>query len=575
MIVSRSIHDAFAKQAAQTPEAVAVSAGDVTVTYRELDERANRLAHRLQSLGVGPEVPVAIALKRSPHVIVSFLAVLKAGGFYLPLHHDRPAERQQWIIEQTGARVLLVEDIPDQETPTAAHVISVTDPGLYELPATAPATDVHPGSLAYVMYTSGSTGRPKGVAVPHHNALALALDAGWDGGRHERVLMLAPHAFNVSTYEIWVPLLHGGTVVVPPDGPLSITELGRLLTEENITGVHLTAGLFRVVAEEAPENLSGVREVLTGGDVIAPAAVARVLEACPDTVVRAMYGATEATVFSTTSPMTAPYRAGRTVGVGSAMDGVTLHVLDERLDAVPPGTAGELYIGGTGVSRGYFGRPELTAERFVANPYAEGERMYRTGDLVRQSADGALEFIGRSNDQVKILGFRVEPAEIEAVVASYPGVAHTVVTAREADAGDKRLVAYVVTDGQDMDVNGLRDHARQLLPEYMVPSAVVEIEELPLTANGKVDRGALPTPDFSSSSAYKAPSTTVEKTLCAIFEQVLSADRVGVDDSFFDLGGHSLLAMRIVNRIRAELDKEVPPSALFNTPTVAGLARLV
>jgi acyl-coenzyme A synthetase/AMP-(fatty) acid ligase/acyl carrier protein len=368
-------------------------------------------------------------------------------------------------------------------------------------------------------------------------------------------------------------------VVVAPEGRLDVGTLRRLIAEDGITGLHVTAGLFRVVADEAPDTFAGVREVLTGGDVIAPGAVARVLQACPDTVVRALYGATEATVFSTSSPMTAPYRAGSTVAVGRAMDGVVLHVLDERLDPVPAGTVGELYIAGVGVARGYLGRADLTAERFVANPFdGAGERMYRTGDLVRRSVDGVVEFVGRAGDLVKILGFRVELAEIEAVLATYPGIADAAVVAREVEAGERRLVAYVVPDGDApdvLDVTALRAHVRDALPEYMVPAAFVVIDELPLTANGKVDRAALPLPTFESGSGYRAPQGPTEQILCEVFAEVLGVDQVGVEDSFFDLGGHSLLAMRLLNRIRAELGVELPISALFDTPTVAGLARAI
>jgi acyl-coenzyme A synthetase/AMP-(fatty) acid ligase/acyl carrier protein len=335
--------------------------------------------------------------------------------------------------------------------------------------------------------------------------------------------------------------------------------------------------LPRVSSVSWPECLVTVQEVLTGGDVISPGAVARVLESCPDTVVRAMYGATEATVFSTSSAMTAPYRAGITVPVGRALDGVELHVLDERLDKVPAGTLGQLYISGVGTARGYFRRPDLTAQRFVANPFSStGERMYRTGDFVRLSEDGVVEFAGRANDQVKVHGFRVELAEIESVLAGHPGVAHVAVVAREVQPGDKRLVAYAVAYG-DLDIAALRERARDALPEYMVPAAFIAIEKLPLTANGKLDRAALPVPEFDtvSQATYEAPSDSTQETLCTIFSEILNVQQIGVNDSFFDLGGHSLLAMRLISRIRSEFGVELPVSTLFNTPTVAGLARNV
>ncbi|HUZ25805.1 MAG TPA: non-ribosomal peptide synthetase [Streptosporangiaceae bacterium] len=575
--MSRTIHEIFSAQAARTPRATAISAGDIRLTYGELDERTNRLAHYLQSLGVGPDIPVAVLMRNSPEVVISFLAVLKAGGFYLPLHTAYPRDRQQWIMDHSGATVLLTDHAMRQcGTPAAMDVVIVAADPAAGSPRHAPQSQADGDTLAYAMYTSGSTGQPKGVAIGHADTVALALDPCWEGGRHRRVPMLAPHAFDVSVYEILVPLLHGGCVVVPPGGTLEIGGLRRFLKEQEITAVHLTAGLFRVVAEEAPDSLAGVREVLTGGDVIAPGAVARVLSVCPDLVIRALYGATEATVFSTHAPLTAPYVAATTVPLGRPMDGVETYVLDERLDRVPAGVVGELYLGGAGLARGYLGRPDLTAERFVANPFGgAGDRMYRTGDLVRCSGDDAMEFAGRASDMVKILGFRVELAEIEAVLSAYRGLAHVAVVARDAGMGDKRLVAYVVPEDDEPDPAELRDYVRQALPEYMVPAAFVVIGKLPLTANGKVDRDALPLPDFKSASAYTAPSDVTEEALCALFAEMLGLAEVGVEDNFFDLGGHSLLGMRLLSRIRAELGVELAISRLFDTPTVVGLARAV
>ncbi|GIH67787.1 non-ribosomal peptide synthetase [Sphaerimonospora thailandensis] len=578
---SLTIQGHFAEQVRRTPDAAAVSFGDIRLTYRELDERANRLAYRLLDLGVGPEDPVAVLMERSADLVVATLAILKAGACYLPLHSAYPMERMQRIMNSSGAAVLLTDEaMRGRGLPEAAQVVVATEIGTgggageetADPPVRDPDVETDPAQLAYVIYTSGSTGQPKGVAVTHRDVLGLALDRCWEGGRHERVLMVAPYAFNVSTYELWVPLLHGGEIVVAPPGELDVPLLRRLIAEAGITGVHLTAGLFRVVAEEAPDCLAGVREVLTGGDVIAPTAVRRVLDACPDLVVRAMYGATEATLFSTHSPMTAPFEADTTVPVGRAMDDVRLYILDERLDQVPAEVVGELYIAGRGVARGYHGRADLTAERFVADPFAgPGERMYRTGDLVRRTPEGLLDFVGRANDQVKILGFRVELAEVEATLAACPGLAHVAVVARENGQGDKRLVAYVVPVGAAPDVPALRAHARASLPEYMVPAAFVVVDVLPLTANGKLDRRALPEPDFESALTYRAPLNPRQEVLCSIYAEVLGVPRVGIDDSLFDLGGQSLLAMRLVSRIRTALGVTVPIGVLFDAPTVAGL----
>jgi amino acid adenylation domain-containing protein len=572
---SSTIQGRFAEQVGRTPDAIAVSRGDVRLTYRELDERANRLAHRLRRLGVGPEVPVAVLMERSIDVVVAFLGVVKSGGFYLPLHDSYPLDRMQWIMDQSGAPVLLADEVTrSRGLPTGAEVVLLDgESGLAAESTESPGVEIIPGQLAYVIYTSGSTGHPKGVAVTNKDVIGLVFDSIWDGGRHEKSLMIAPYAFNVSTYEFWVPLLHGGHIVVGPPGDLDVSVLGRLISSERVTGVHLTAGLFRVVAEEAPESLAGVREVLTGGDVIAPGAVARVLEFNPDIVIRAMYGATELTLFSTHSPMSAGYRASGVVPLGGPMDNIALHILDDRLAPVGAGTVGELYITGRGLARGYFGRADLTAERFVANPFgAPGERMYRTGDLMRRNADGLLEFVGRAGDQVKIMGFRVELGEIEAVLAKHPGLAHVAVVAKESSTGEKRLVAYVVPEAGEVDPAAVKAHATEALPEYMVPAAVVALDTLPLTPNGKVDRRALPEPDFENVTSYRAPVNARQEALCKVFADVLGVSQVGIDDSFFDLGGQSLLAMRLISRIRSTIGEELTIAVLFDIPTVAGLA---
>lgn len=572
---SETIKERFAEQVHRTPDAIAVSRDEQRLSYRELDERANRLANRLRRAGVGPEVPVAVLMTRSVDLVVALLGVVKSGGCYLPLHDSYPMERLQWIMEQSGAPVLLADETTlSRGLPTGAEVVLVPgEDGLAGESPDAPDVEIDPGQLAYVIYTSGSTGHPKGVAVENRDVIGLVFDSIWDSGRHARSLMIAPYAFNVSTYEFWVPLLHGGQIVVGPAGNLDVSVLGRLISTEGITGVHLTAGLFRVVAEEAPESLAGVREVLTGGDVIAPGAVARVLAANPGIVVRAMYGATELTLFSTHSPMSAGYEAAGVVSLGGPMDGVETRILDERLVPVADGAVGELYVTGRGLARGYFGRPDLTAERFVANPFgAPGERMYRTGDLMRRNADGLLEFAGRAGDQVKIMGFRVELGEIEAVLAKYPGVAHVAVVANESDTGEKRLVAYVVPESGEVAPAALKAHAAEALPEYMVPAAVVSLTSLPLTPNGKIDRRALPEPDFENVTPYRAPVGALQETLCAAFADILGVPQVGVDDSFFDLNGQSLLAMRLINRIRSTLGEELTMAVLFDLPTVAGLA---
>ncbi|WP_199819375.1 non-ribosomal peptide synthetase, partial [Streptomyces sp. NRRL S-378] len=572
-----SVHAAFAAQAQRTPEAIAVRCAGRELTYRELDERSSRLAHRLIGLGVTPEAPVAVLMERSVDLVVALLAVLKAGGFYLPLHSDSPRERMQWIVDETSAPVLLTDTgMRGRGLPRTPGVVTVDqDPVLAGLPTTDPGVTCSPEQLAYVMYTSGSTGRPKGVAVTHRDILDLVIDGMFGAGAHERVLLLASYAFDPSTYAFWVPLLNGGRTVITPEGDLTVAEIAHLITEEEITGLDITAGLFRIMAEEDPACFTGVREVITGGDLISPTAVRRVLDHCPDTTVRCAYGPTETTLFASQAPWTATDTVPAPVPVGRPLDGMRAYVLDDNLALAPTGVTGELYLAGAGLARGYHGRPDLTAERFLADPFGPaGSRMYRTGDLARWTGEGLIHFVGRTDTQVKIRGYRIEPAEIEAALAHHPGLAQVAVIAREDQPGDKRLVAYIVPEpGQDSgpDTAALRAHAAAHLPDYMIPSAFVPLEKLPLTTNNKIDHRALPAPEQQTTPTSRTPRTPREETLCHLFAETLGLPTVGIDDNFFTLGGHSLLATRLISRIRTTLKAELPLRTLFEAPTVATL----
>ncbi|WP_160310998.1 non-ribosomal peptide synthetase, partial [Streptomyces sp. 150FB] len=582
-----TLAELFEAQALRTPDAVALSvafAGDgEDLTYAELDARADALARELTKLGAGPEQAVAIWMERSAELVVTLLAVLKSGAFYVPLHDGYPVERCRLVVADCRARLLLTDrPAGAREFAGAARVVDIAATAAA---ATATAAAVgggaeegsgapaRPEGLAYVMYTSGSTGEPKGVAITHRDVVELALDGSWQSGQHERILLHAPHAFDISTYEVWVPLLTGGQVVVAPAEQIDAAALRNLLTQEKITSVHLTAGLFRVIAEQDPECFAGVREVLTGGDVVSPAAVQRVLDACPGTGVRVLYGPTEITLCATRYEVPAGVAVGGSVPIGRPMDNTRVYVLDAGLSPVPTGVAGELYVAGAGLARGYVGRAGVTAERFVADPFGPaGSRMYRTGDLVKWAAGGVLEFVGRADAQVKVRGFRIEPGEIEAVLAGHDQVAQAVAIVREDQPGEKRLVAYVVpVAGVDVDTVALRARLTGGLPDYMVPSAFVTLGVLPLTPNGKLDRRALPAPEFGADGSGRAPRTPREALLCGLFAEVLHVPSVSIDDSFFELGGDSILSIQLVARARAA-GVLFSSRDVFERKTVAALA---
>ncbi|CAL9623131.1 Tyrocidine synthase 3 (plasmid) [Streptomyces sp. enrichment culture] len=573
-MVPTSIHERFAAQVRRTPDAVAVSSSGGELTYRRLDERANRLAHHLLRSGVRPEDPVAVLMERSVDVVVAILAVLKAGACYLPLHSAHPLPRMQRITDLAGSPVLLTDRVMRERglPRTRLVVLPAEDEAVAAAPATDPAVAVDADRLAYVIHTSGSTGEPKGVAVTHRGVLGLVDDSCWDGEAHRRVLALAPYAFGVSTYELWVPLLRGGRLVLPPPGDLDVRTVRRLITRHGITALHVTAGLFRLFAEEAPDSFATVREVLTGGDVVSPTAVRRVLDACPRLVVRAMYGATEVSSFAAYATLTAPCDLTGPVPVGRPMDTVEARLLDEDLRPVADGEVGELCIAGERLARGYFGRPDLTAQRFVEDPLRPGTLLYRTGDLMRRGPHG-LEFAGRVGDQVKIRGFRVEPAEVEHVLAGQSGVAHAAVVAQEQEGGERRLVAYVVPKDAHTDLTELRTALAAVLPDYMVPAVFVELAGLPLTANGKLDRAALPAPAPRQTDRSGPVRDERHDALCALFSQVLGVPSVGPDDDFFALGGESLQAVRLTSRIEAELGLRISVGDVLNHPTVAELDR--
>jgi amino acid adenylation domain-containing protein len=576
------VHRLFEEQAARTPDAVALVFAGRETTYAELNARANRLARRLRAAGVGAESPVGVAVERSAELIVALLAVLKAGGAYLPLDSAYPPERLAFMLADSRASALVVAgSVPEALASFAGPVVTVDgDRGAAgseddsDLPI-----DLGPDSLAYVIYTSGSTGTPKGVAVPHRGVVRMVWRTIYaDLGAEDVLLQVAPVAFDASTGEIWAPLLNGGRINIPPPHQLSLGELAGLI-RDGVTSVWLTAGLFHQMVDEEVGALVGLDKLMAGGDVVSPAHARRVLEANPGLRLLHCYGPTENTLLTTYHVVRPEDTAGVSLPLGLPVANTTAYVLDGGGRPCPVGVPGELYTGGDGVARGYAGRPALTAERFVPDPLSAqpGGRLYRTGDRVRRREDGTLEFLGRGDGQVKVRGFRIEPGEIEAALKEHPAVGDAVVIARADGSGDKRLVAYVVArNGTAPSAAELRDALRGRMPDYMVPSAFVTLDVIPLTPNGKVDRRALPEPESGADeAAYVAPRTPTEEVLAAIQAGVLGTERVGIDDDFFLLGGHSLMATQAVSRIRAALGVEVPLRVLFEAPTVRGLAARV
>ncbi|MEO3926255.1 amino acid adenylation domain-containing protein [Micromonosporaceae bacterium B7E4] len=576
----RCVHELFEERVARTPTATALVSGPESVSYAALDARADRLAQRLVDTGVRRGDLVGVHLERGIDLVVAVLAALKAGAGYLLLDPAFPADRLRGMAGDAGvAAVLAGSDPTAHRLGVPARTIPVDRRSGRLLPRGAGRA--RPGDVACVMFTSGSTGRPKGVAAPHRAIVGTLTGQDYLTFSPESVwLQCAPVSWDAFVLELWGALLSGGTCVLYPGQRPDPVVMAELVAQHGVSTMYLSSSLFNVVVDAYPAALAGVRELLVGGEVLSPAHVGRALDRFPRLRLGNGYGPVEAMIFVTTHPVTGADAARASVPIGRPLAAKHAYLLDERLRAVPDGEVGELYVAGVGLAHGYLRRTGLTAERFVADPFgAPGERMYRTGDLVRRDADGRLEFVGRADAQVKIRGFRVEPAEIEAVLAQHPAVERAAVVAAPDRQGERQLVAYVVPRrGRERgpDADELRTQVAAVLPDFMVPSGFVAVDTLPLTANGKLDRAALPEPgpaDTVRRRASRPPSTEGEKALCELFAEVLGVPSVGVDDNFFDLGGDSLRVARLLSRVHAELGDGIGVRAVFETPTVAALAR--
>ena len=574
----RQIHELVEEQVDRTPDAVAVAQGETTLTYAELDRRANRLAHHLRSLGAAPDTLVGLCLERKPEMLVAMLAVHKAGAAYVPLDPAFPPERLAFMVADSGMPLLVTHAAVgrDRLPPHKARLVDLdADAGaIAACPDARPAAAGTPDRLAYVLYTSGSTGKPKGVLVPVSAVVNLLWSVRSDPGlgADDRVLAITTLSFDIAVFDLWLPLVVGGRILLAPkeaagDGAL----LRRLLEEGRATFMQATPTTWRILLGAGWTGPAGFRAICTGEAMPLDLGEQLVKHA---SAVWNMYGPTETTVWSTLFKLPKP--VGQML-IGRPLANQQVHVLDRSGQTCPVGVTGELHIGGAGLARGYLGRPDLTAERFVADPSSGGARLYRTGDVCRLRADGQVEYVGRTDSQVKVRGFRIELGEVEAALSRHPGVKQAVAMAREDRPGDVRLVAYVVpAAGAAAGEDEVRAHVRGILPEYMVPGHVVRMDAFPLNTNGKIDRKALPAPELGhSTEEYVAPRTEAERLVASLWQEALGVPRLGIHDDFFKMGGHSLLAAQVAARLAREHGVALPMRKLFEAPTVAQFAPLL
>jgi amino acid adenylation domain-containing protein len=589
----------FEKVVASNPDATALEFGACRLSYGELNEHANRLAQRLRKLGVGRGDPVAVYMERSARLLVTLLGILKSGGAYVPLDASYPTQMLEYMLEDIGADVVITQGsmrdvLPSLAEDDARTVLELDErfSQVREESSANPEVVNEPSDLAYVIHTSGSTGRPKGVCVEHEAISRLVLGTNYvDIGPGACIAQLSNSSFDAATFEIWGAWLNGARLVgYTKEQVLASRSFATSLVEDGVSTMFLTTALFNQLAREEPGIYGTLDSVLFGGEACDPSVVRSILEKDPPRRLLHVYGPTETTTYCTWHEVKSVEENALTVPIGYPLAGMRGYVLDEQRRPVPIGIPGELYIGGSGLARGYWKRPELTEERFVKDPFVEeaGARMYRTGDRVRRRADGTIEFMGRCDDQVKIRGFRIEPDEVATVLREHELVREAAVVVREDEPGEKRLAGYVVAAADALDEEGmlvdgqlvrpLLDYMKGRLPEYMVPSALMVLERIPLTANGKVDRRALPRPEQTRdelSAEYVAPRNETEEQLVEIWEEVLKVDRVGVHDNFFDLGGHSLMATQVMNRIKDQFGKRVELIKLFQHPTIGELAGII
>ncbi len=577
------IHSLFEQQVAETPDAVAIVFEQQQLTYQELNNRANQLAHYLQFLGVKPEVRVGICVDRSPLMVIGILAILKAGGAYVPLDPAYPSARLSLMIEDVQTPILLTQTHLQDRLPIDRQIVVNLDSDweiisqhkIDNLPS-----EVNPENLAYITYTSGSTGTPKGTKIPHRSIIGFMFGVNYMQLNADQIwLQHSSISWDALTLELWTPLLHGGRCVLYPEKIPTPEGLIEIIKSQGVNTLFLTTALFNLIIDTIPQGLLGVKQLLIGGESLSIAHVRRALELLPKTQIINGYGPSECTVFTCCYPIAHQLAQNvRSIPIGKPIGDRTVYLLDRDLQRVPIGVPGELYVGGASVAKGYLNQPTLTREKFIPNPFVEGDTLYKTGDLVRRLPDGNLEFLGRIDTQIKLRGFRIELAEIEAVLSQHPEIKQVIVIVREDEPGNKYLVAYIVTNNNQSMPSILRNFLKEKLPEYMIPAAFVLMAALPLTLNAKIDRRALPAPDISHRNLeveFVAPRTPTEQELASIWAEVLRLERVGIHDNFFELGGHSLLATQVISRLQEAFSLDFSLRYLFENPTIAELSQKV
>lgn len=578
------LHQVFEAQTVRAPDAIAIIHEDKQITYRKANEQANQLAHFLIKQGVGPEVLVGICMERSIEMIVGLLGILKAGGAYVPLDPTYPKARLAFMLEDTQAPILLtqkglLEDVSMPDVKTVYLYNNWEQFSCYDVSNPSPQTNSD--NVAHVIYTSGSTGTPKGVEVLHRGVLRLLFGVNYAQlNAEETLLQLAPISFDASTFEIWGALLHGARCVLYPERIPTPRKLGAIIQKHGIRTLHLVTPLFNTIMDEDPQVLSGIEQLLIGGEALSISHVRRALECLPAIQIINGYGPTENTTFTSCYPIPRQLDKNLTsIPIGRPIGNTLVYIVDPNLNPVPIGVPGELCTGGAGLARGYLHKRNLTDEKFIPNPFSpdSNDRIYKTGDLARYLPDGNIEYLGRMDHQVKIRGFRIELGEIEVALKRHASLREAVVILREDKPGDKRLVTYMMANAKSKPTTSeLQLFLKETLPDYMIPSVFVWVATLPLTSSGKLDRRALPIPDyfgFEERKPYIAPRSTVEQTIAAIWHKLLGVDKVGIHDNFFELGGHSLLVTRLVSRLRDTFHVELPVRYIFDAPTVDALAK--